>query len=176
MIDTSFLNDITSAEIRIFAPYRETMNKLKIGITIGDINGIGPEVIIKCLSNESILNHFTPVIYGSTKVLAYHKNIVGNPGFSFSSISSAKKAHQGKVNVLTCWEENVHIALGSGTEESGRCAYIALDKAIEDLKSGVIDGLVTAPINKQAMKLAEFPYPGHTEFIADRLGEAGNSV
>ena len=79
------------------------MNKLKIGITIGDINGIGPEVIIKALSNELILNHVTPIVYGSSKVMAYHKNIVENPIFSFTVTDSPEKASRGKINVINCW-------------------------------------------------------------------------
>lgn len=152
------------------------MNKLKIGITIGDINGIGPEVIIKALSNELILNHVTPIIYGSSKVMAYHKNIVENPIFSFTVTDSPEKASRGKINVINCWHENVHISLGSPSEDSGKCAYIALDRAVEDLKAGKLDALVTAPINKHAMSLANFPYPGHTEFIADRSGNKDNGL
>lgn len=144
--------------------------KPKIGITIGDINGVGPEVIIKTLSNDYITSQCTPVIYGSAKVLGYHKNVVEDNSFSFVSCNEASQAVPGKINVLTCWPETVHISIGEATEEGGKCAYIALDKAVMDLINGDIDALVTAPINKHAMKLAEFPHLGHTEYIAERCG------
>ncbi len=142
----------------------------KIGISIGDINGIGPEVVIKTLVNDYITKRCTPIIYGSSKVMGYHKNIAGDAKFNFVSIDHVDKAEEGKINVLNCWQETVNITLGEATEEGGKCAHIALDKAVDDLKDGKIDALVTAPINKHAMKMANFPYLGHTEFIADKVG------
>ena len=147
------------------------MNKIKLGITIGDINGVGPEVIIKALANHKMRELCIPVIYGSTKVLSYHKNIVENNDFSFISVSSAQKAIPKKINVVNCWDENVNISLGQVTEEGGKFAYIALDRAVEDLKNKNIDALVTAPIHKKAMKMANFPHPGHTEFLTKELGQ-----
>ena len=146
------------------------MTKIKIGITLGDVNGIGPEIIIKSLNKKEVLNHFTPIVYGSTKVLAYHKNIVTDPSFNFSSISGPEKAFQGRVNVINCWDENVNITLGKATEDGGKFAKISLEKATFDLKSGNIHAMVTAPINKQAMKLAGFNHVGHTEYISEQLG------
>ncbi len=144
------------------------MSKFKIGITIGDINGIGPEVILKVLSDERILNIATPVIYGSSKVLSYHKNTIeGGSKIRFQTCNSAEQAGHGKINVLNCWNDSVNISLGKATEESGKSAYTALDKAVNDLKEGKIDALVTAPINKKAMNLAQFPHAGHTEFITE---------
>lgn len=142
---------------------------MKIGISIGDVNGIGPEVIIKVLSNEHFVSKFTPIIYGSSKVLSYHKNIVKESEINFFNIVSADRAHKEKINVVNCWEENVNISLGKVTEEGGKYAYLALDKAVQDLKSGAINALVTAPINKEAMAMASFPYPGHTEFLESSL-------
>ena len=143
---------------------------MKIGITIGDVNGIGSEIIIKVLSNELLLSKFTPIIYGSSKVLSYHKNTLKDIDASFYNITSADSAQKGKINVINCWEENVNITLGQATEDGGKFAYIALDKATRDLKDGQIDALVTAPINKEAMAIAKFPYPGHTEFLEKELG------
>lgn len=143
---------------------------LKIGITIGDINGIGPEVIIKALANPAILKSFTPVIYGSYKVLSYHKNIVKESTINFHSAHNAKQAIPGKINLVNCWEDNVNIALGKATSEGGKYAYISLDKAMQDIKDGSIQALVTAPINKYAMKMASFPFPGHTEFLTEKDG------
>ncbi|NNF36080.1 MAG: 4-hydroxythreonine-4-phosphate dehydrogenase PdxA [Saprospiraceae bacterium] len=146
------------------------MTKIKIGITLGDVNGIGPEIIIKSLNKKEVLNHFTPIIYGSSKVIAYHKNIVTDPSFNFSSISGPEKAFTGRVNVINCWDENVNITLGKATEDGGKFALLSLEKATFDLKSGNIDAMVTAPINKQAMKMAGFEHIGHTEYITDQLG------
>ena len=143
---------------------------MKIGITIGDVNGVGPEVIIKVLSNEHFVTKFTPIIYGSSKVMSYHKNIVKDSEINFFNISSADRASRDKINVINCWDENVNISLGKATEDGGKYAYLALDKAVQDLKAGLIDALVTAPINKEAMSMAQFPYPGHTEYIEHTIG------
>ncbi len=143
---------------------------MKIGITIGDINGIGPEVIIKALQNEMLFKQFTPIIYGSSKVLTYHKNIIDGSTVNFYHINSIDKAAKDKINVLNCWEENADINIGQVDRNGGKYAYIALDKAVQDLKLNKIDALVTAPINKAAMKLADFPYPGHTEYITSVVG------
>lgn len=146
------------------------MHKPKIGISIGDINGIGPEVIIKTLSDERILEQCTPVIYGSSKIVSYHKNVV-KANFHFSNCKNASSAAQGKINVVTCWQEVVNIELGQATPESGQYAAIALEHAVTALKNKEIDALVTAPINKNAMKLGGgFPFPGHTEYITKQLG------
>lgn len=152
------------------------MDKVRLGITIGDINGVGPEVIIKALGDHRILNNCTPIIYGSSKVMGYHKNIVRDPGFNFMNVSSPDKAGKDKINLITCWQDNVTVSLGEATEEGGKCAYIALDRAINDLIDGQLDAIVTAPINKYAMKLANFPYLGHTEYIADRDGMLGKEL
>lgn len=142
------------------------MQKVKLGITIGDINGVGPEVIIKALSNPSVSEMFTPVIYGSSKVLSYHKNIV-KTNFSFSYADNADRLSSHKINCINCWNDQVDINIGQSNEAGGKYAYIALDRAVNDLKEGKIDGLVTAPINKKTMSLANFPYPGHTEFLTE---------
>jgi 4-hydroxythreonine-4-phosphate dehydrogenase len=139
----------------------------KIGITIGDINGIGPEIIIKTLCEENLLKRITPIIYGSSKSIGYHKNIVQDSRFNYINIQHANEAKTGQINVITTWQDTVDINIGEATEISGQCAYIALDKALNDLKEKKIDALVTAPINKAAMKMADFPYLGHTEYITD---------
>ena len=147
------------------------MTKLKIGVTIGDVNGVGPEVIIKTFSNPKILEMCIPIIYGSSKVLSYHKNIVKENDFSYTVVSSTERVSGHKVNVYNCHNDDVNISIGEATEEGGKMAYIALDKAMEDLKNGHIDALVTAPINKKAMQIANFPYTGHTEFLTDKSGK-----
>ncbi|MDX1477572.1 MAG: 4-hydroxythreonine-4-phosphate dehydrogenase PdxA [Saprospiraceae bacterium] len=146
------------------------MQKVRVGITIGDVNGIGPEVIIKALYPQKILDMCTPVIYGSAKAISYHKNVVNYNDFSFNSTNSADRLHNRKVNVLNCWDETVNITLGRATEEGGKYAYVALDRAVRDLSQGLIDVLVTGPVNKHAMRLADFPSPGHTEYLEIALG------
>ena len=143
---------------------------IKIGITIGDINGIGPEIIIKTLCEENLLKRITPVIYGSSKSIGYHKNIVQDNRFNYVNVQQAADAKAGKINVITAWQEAVDINIGEATKVSGQSAYIALDRALNDLKDKKIDALVTAPINKAAMKMADFPYLGHTEYITDFAG------
>ncbi len=145
------------------------MKKLKIGISSGDMNGIGPEVIIKTLSNPKILDYCIPIIYGSSKVMSYHKNIVKDINFSFISTADPERASKSKVNVINCWDESPNISLGQATEEGGKYAHIALDRAINDVNAGKLDAIVTAPINKEAMQMTNFPYAGHTEFLTDQL-------
>ena len=146
------------------------MGSIRAGITVGDINGIGLEVIIKTLAHPSVAQLCTPVIYGSSKVVSYHKNIVNPQEFTFHNTHSADKIYFQKINVVNCWQDNVNIALGKESEEGGRFAHIALDRAVRDLKDGHIDLLVTAPINKNAMKMAGFQFPGHTEYLAHEFG------
>lgn len=143
------------------------MSKPIIGITIGDINGIGPEVIIKTLSRKKILDQCIPVIYGSSKVMSYYKNMVGAGSFNFSTSNDTKTLSRSKVNIINCWNEQVEINIGQTHVDGGKYAFIALDRATKDCIAGDIDAIVTAPINKQAMKMAEFPYVGHTEYLTE---------
>lgn len=145
--------------------------KYKIGITLGDINGIGPEVILKTLSEPKVLNSCIPIIYGSGKVLGYHKNILKDSTLSFVTVSNPKQAQEGKISVINTYHETVNINLGQATAEAGKFAYVCLDSAVNDLHNGAIDGLVTGPINKKAMSMADFPEKGHTEYIAKKVGD-----
>lgn len=146
------------------------MEKFKIGITIGDMNGIGLEVILKTLTDERILNLCTPVIYGSSKVVSYHKNIVSLPDFHYNSIKGAEQIDAGKINIVNCWNDNVNITLGKVSDIGGKFAFTALERATKDLSAGLIDAMVTAPIHKKAMQLADFPFAGHTEYITKEAG------
>lgn len=146
------------------------MGSIRAGISVGDINGIGLEVIIKTLAHPSVMQLCTPVIYGSSKVVSYHKNIVNPQDFTFHTTATADKIYQQKINVVNCWQDNVNIGLGKETEEGGRFAHISLDRAVRDLKDGHIDLLVTAPINKNAMRMAGFQHAGHTEYLAHEFG------
>lgn len=145
------------------------MHKLKIGISIGDINGISLEVILKALSHRGIVDRCIVVIYGSSKVVSYHKNIVG-VDFNFQTINKIEQANDKKVNVLNCWQDNINITLGKPSEESGQYAWQSLEAATNDLADKKLDALVTAPFSKEAMHLAAFPHPGHTEYLTSKLG------
>ena len=145
------------------------MEKLKLGISVGDINGIGLEVILKTLAHQKIMDYCTPIIYGSTKVVSYHKNIVGS-NLQFQSTKTADRIAHGKVNILNCWSENINITLGKATEIGGKYAIQSLESASTDLQNNIIDALITAPICKHAMKMSGFAYPGHTEYLTEKLG------
>ncbi|MEI5984404.1 4-hydroxythreonine-4-phosphate dehydrogenase PdxA [Sphingobacterium sp. PU5-4] len=144
--------------------------KLKIGISIGDINGIGLEVIIKSLMDPRILDFFTPIVYGNTKVASFHRKAIGVNDFSFNVINAASDANPKRPNMINCWQEDVKITLGEQNETGGKYAFISLQKAAEDLKAGVIDALVTAPINKHNIQQEGFNFPGHTEYLQDFFG------
>lgn len=146
-----------------------------IGITIGDINGIGPEVIIKALEDSRIIKQFTPIIYGSSKVISFYKKALDKENFIFQQIQSADKAHHKKVNVLNVWEDVVEIKPGQANETGGKCARQALEKATEDLKSGIIHGITTAPLSKELVQSDNFKFPGHTEFLTQQA-EAKDSL
>lgn len=140
-------------------------DKPVIGISIGDINGVGLEVILKALNHKRILHLCTPVIYGSSKIVSYHKNIVELDELTFFGQRSAERLSYDKVNVVNCWNDNVNITLGKPTEAGGRFAQMSLEAAARDLKAGLIDALVTAPIHKKSMQMAGFGHVGHTEFL-----------
>ena len=147
------------------------MENITIGITCGDINGIGLEIILKALALKKASRTFKTVIYGSTKVVAYHKNIITQETILFNSVQTAEEAQADRINIINCWQDNVNITLGKPTDVGGKCAFLALERAVADLKSGVIDALVTAPIHKKAMQMADFPFVGHTEYITDAFGD-----
>jgi 4-hydroxythreonine-4-phosphate dehydrogenase len=148
--------------------------RLKVAITIGDFNGIGLEVCLKALTNPVLRNKVIPIIYGSPKVVSYHKNILNDVNLGFYTLRPGQKPHNERINVVNCWQDDVNITLGKPTIESGKSAVIALDKAVRDTKEGQADVLVTAPISKEAMRMAEFQFPGHTEFLEKLWG--GSSI
>jgi 4-hydroxythreonine-4-phosphate dehydrogenase len=146
-----------------------------IGITIGDINGIGPEVIMKTLSDNRIANQMIPVIYGSTKTLSYYRKSLDLNDFNYSQSKDASNLFPKKINVLNCWEEVIEIKVGESTNEAGTCSRLALERASKDLEEKYIDAIVTGPINKQNVHSEEFNFAGHTEFLAQRFGQ-GDSL
>ena len=145
--------------------------KLVVGITQGDGNGIGYEVIIKALADERMLDLCTPVIYGSSKIFGFYKKQIHNiEQINTNVITSAKDVHQKRVNIVNCLPENVFVEPGQPTPESAKSAMTALERAVEDIKAGYIDVLVTAPINKRAMVNEGFSYTGHTEYLEKEFG------
>ena len=141
-------------------------NKLVVGISQGDGNGIGYEVIIKALADTRILDSFIPVIYGSSKIFGFYKKSIHEiVQMDTHVINSATDAKTRKINIVNCLPENVYVEPGQASPESAQCAIRSLECAVEDLKQGVIDVLVTAPINKRAMSNEGFGFTGHTEYL-----------
>lgn len=144
---------------------------VRVGISIGDINGIGPEVVMKALDDQRILQDCIPIIYASSKVLAHHRKNLQLEEFNYQSIRTADDAKTPKIYVVNLWKEEPEIKLGEITETGGKCAFESLEAATQDLASGKIDVLLTAPISKEAMAKTGFKFPGHTEYLADLSGQ-----
>lgn len=143
---------------------------IRVGISIGDINGIGPEVIIKALRNPDMLIGCTPIIYASSKLLTAHKKLIDDDLFIFQGVNDATEAQDKKVNIVPCWSEVADIEIGKATKNGGKHAFLSLEKATQDLAAGKIDVLVTAPISKETIHQAGFEFPGHTEYLAHLSG------
>ncbi|MDO4159552.1 MAG: 4-hydroxythreonine-4-phosphate dehydrogenase PdxA [Prevotellaceae bacterium] len=149
--------------------------KLRVAITHGDTNGIGYEVIFKTFAEPAMLELCTPIIYGSPKVAAYHRNALGIQA-NFTIISNAEDAHEGKINLLTTFDNEVKVELGNPSKEAGLASLKALERAMEDYKKGLFDVLVTAPINKNNIHSDSFNFCGHTEYIEERAGEGNKAL
>lgn len=145
-------------------------NKVVVGITHGDINGISYEVIIKLLEDNRILDMCIPVVYGSSKVMAYHRKVNSIDNINFNTITKASEARDRRANIVNCVNDDVKVDLGQSTTEAGKASFDALNAAVEDLKNGSIDVLVTAPINKDNINKAGFEFPGHTEYLENAFG------
>jgi 4-hydroxythreonine-4-phosphate dehydrogenase len=141
-----------------------------IGITQGDINGIGYEVIIKALMDNEINELCIPVVYCSPKVAAYHRKALNINNFSFNNIRSVDEANHKRANMINCLDDNIRVELGKSTTHGGESALISLEKAIEDLKAGKFNVLVTAPIDKHNVQSENFQFPGHTEYLKSKFG------
>jgi 4-hydroxythreonine-4-phosphate dehydrogenase len=143
---------------------------LVAGISHGDINGIGYEVIIKALSDPSINDFCTPVVYGSPKVAAYHRKALNISNFSFNNIRSVEEAHSRKANMINCLDDNTRVELGKSTPHGGEAALISLERAVADMLAGKIDVLITAPIDKHNVQSDNFQFSGHTEYLKSKAG------
>ena len=139
------------------------------GITHGDINGIGYEVIIKTLDDPQIIDICIPVVYGSPKVAAYHRKVLNMTGFSFNGIRTPEEAHPKKVNMINCLGDEVRVELGKSTQEGGEASLASLEPAVTDLIKGKLDVLVTAPIDKHNIQSDRFRYTGHTDYLKARV-------
>ena len=148
----------------------ENDRKIKVGITHGDINGIGYEVILKAFSDPTMLELCTPVVYGSPKVAAYHRKSM-DIQTNFSIVNSAADAMDNRLNILNCTEDELKVELTKPTPEAGKA-----ERALADYREGLIDVLVTAPINKHTIQSEAFHFPGHTEYIQERAGDGQKAL
>ncbi|MFB9052078.1 4-hydroxythreonine-4-phosphate dehydrogenase PdxA [Formosa undariae] len=139
-----------------------------VGISIGDLNGIGGEIVLKTFEDPRILEFCTPVIFASVKVMSFYKNHF-KMDMNFNGINHINQIVIGKVNVLNCWKENVAINFGKEDFKIGEYAIKSLESATSALKEGTIDVLVTAPINKHNIQSEKFKFPGHTDYLAQEL-------
>jgi len=145
-------------------------DKIIIGITHGDINGIGYEVILKTLADNRMLETFIPVIYGSPKVAAYHRKNLDIQGLNINLVNSIEEINLKRINLVNCVDDEIKVELGRSTDEAGKAAFVALERATEDLKRGALHAIVTAPINKKNIQSDVFHFPGHTEYLEQKFG------
>lgn len=142
------------------------MNSIKAGISLGDPNGIGPEVIIKTFSDPRVMDTVTPVIYASTKLFNFYKEKLGLSEFNFHSVKDATEAKPKKINVVSVWKDDFDVVFGERSQEAGKLAFESLEAATADLANGRVNVLVTAPIDKKVIQSDAFDFPGHTEYLA----------
>lgn len=151
------------------------MDKIRIGITHGDLNGIGYEVILKAFADAELADLCVPILYGSPRAAIFNRKNLDLPT-NFKIVPSAEQAEAGVLNMVVCFEDEVKIDYGQPTPESGRAALLSLQRAVADAKAGLIDALVTAPINKATIHSDDFPFAGHTEYLEHELGQPGDAV
>jgi 4-hydroxythreonine-4-phosphate dehydrogenase len=143
------------------------VQKIRIGITHGDINGIGYEIMLKTFVDNRIIDCCTPIIYGSSRIASYYRKLLpAIENFNMNNINAATEAHPKRVNMLNCINEEIRVEPGKPSEEAGMAALRSLELAVADLKAGKIDVLVTSPFNKHCMQSERFKFPGHTEYLA----------
>lgn len=140
-----------------------------IGITIGDLNGVGIEVILKTLDDNRVLNHCVPIIYGSSKALSYYRKMFDLERINYHIIDNAEHIKEGTINVINCWQEEVNITPGEYSEEMGKYALMALNQASDDLRDGKIEALVTGPVNKHNIQTHAPGFRGQTEYLEQKI-------
>ena len=151
----------------------DTQQPVRVGISCGDLNGVGLEVVLKCFEDTRMLADMTPVLYCSAKVLSHHRKQVKLEEVQFHRVNDAREALAKKLNLVNLWEEDVDLELGKPSGQLSSYAIKSLEAAAQDLASGKVDVLVTAPIDKNSMQLAGFAFPGHTEFLQHMAGGDG---
>jgi len=145
--------------------------KIKVGITQGDINGIGLEVILKTFSEPLMFEICTPVLFSSQKTVSYHIKALGIENFNYNTIRTLETLSNTRINLFNCYDEEIAIELGNSTQLAGKYALISLQTAADALALGKIDTLVTAPINKNNIQSAQFNFAGHTEYLDNKFGK-----
>lgn len=142
--------------------------KIKLGVSIGDLNGIGGEIVLKTFDDSRMLDFCTPVIFASVKTLSFLKKHF-DLSINIHGVDDVSQVLEGKINVVNVWKENVNINFGAEDPEAGKYAFKSLQAATKALKNDEVDVLVTAPINKQTIQSEEFNFPGHTDYLAKEL-------
>lgn len=165
------LNDVDFSQKPAMVIEETQLKKPVVGITVGDLNGIGMEVIIKTLENEAILDLCTPVVFGSSKLASYHRNAINKREFNFKICDSFEEVREGKNNLINVWEDNVELNMGVPTDVSGAYALKSIDAAIAAAKEGKVDAIVTAPINKHNIAESVEGFSGHTGHLATAFGD-----
>lgn len=146
----------------------EEIEKIKLGISIGDLNGIGCEVVLKTFEDTRMLDFCTPIIFASNKTISHQMKAL-DLTMPFHGVQEPSKALEGKINIVNVWKEVPQISFGEATAEAGEFAIRSLRAAVAALKEGEIDALVTAPINKTNIQSETFAFPGHTDYLAQEL-------
>ena len=150
--------------------------KIRVGITHGDINGIGYEVILKALEDSRMFELCTPIIYGSAKIANFYRKQLELPQFAINQVAKASEAREGVCSIINVVGEDTLIEPGKATAVAGNAAFVALEQAVSDLRDGAIDALVTAPINKDTIQSDTFNFPGHTEYLEASLGDGNKAL
>ncbi len=143
----------------------ESNRKLRIGITIGDVNGIGPELVIKAFEDQRFKDLCIPILYGSSRVINLYKKVIGSNKFHYVVVQTPSQAHNNKLNIIECVPNMERVEMGKATEEGGEAAYLSLKRAIEDAQHQELDALLTLPVNKATVEKFEPGFVGHTEML-----------
>ncbi|MGB5481438.1 MAG: 4-hydroxythreonine-4-phosphate dehydrogenase PdxA, partial [Eudoraea sp.] len=141
---------------------------IKVGISVGDINGIGIEIILKTFEDLRMLELCTPILFASNKIISIHKKEL-NIDFQFNGVENISKVVSNKINLVNVWKENVIVEFGKETKEGGKYAFLSLQAAVKALQNNDIDILITAPINKHNIQSDDFDFKGHTEYLEANL-------
>jgi 4-hydroxythreonine-4-phosphate dehydrogenase len=145
----------------------QKQEKIKVGITLGDAAGIGPEIIMKTFSDDRVFKHFTPIVFGNPRIFSFYKKIIEIDKFQYSTVKNYQNLSNNSLNIFPVWNEEFAINIGEPNKETGKYAFLSLKAACEALQKKEIDVLITAPINKDVIHSDEFPFAGHTEYLQE---------